>query len=102
MKSLGNKIGLILIVGLGFYLYVMWQQSVAIETLCESHGVGATLGNGADLAEQHGVQLMGPIDIDDKPGTQRLIFCAPLTLCDVSCTLDVSDNVVTLSEFFER
>ena len=91
--------GLLLLGGIAAYVLVLMAQSDAAANLCENYAVGSTI---ADLEHLDGTFLltrMGPFDVPKDPGTQRVIFCASLTMCDTSCSLEVVDHVVKSAEF---
>ena len=102
MKRAGSVMGLLILFGIGYYVYSMWRQSKEIEELCASYFVGAEAENMRNTSLEFGVQLMGPYEIEKQPGVQKFIFCAPLSMCDVSCALEVKDGVVTSSDYVSR
>ncbi len=92
-------IGLLIVFGIGFYIYSLSAQQRAAADLCEQNPAGSRIVSLTKLERSYGLKLMGPMDIKDKPGTQRAIFCAALTMCDTSCTLEIQDGRVTRSDY---
>ncbi len=52
------------------------------------------VGDLKEIENNYSVKLMGPFDVKDKPGTQQAIFCAVLTMCDTSCSVEFQNNRV--------
>ena len=99
MVRAGSKIGLLLVGGIVAYILVLIAQGHAAEDLCDKYAVGSTI---EDLENLDGTFLLtrkGPMDVREDPGTQRVIFCAALTVCDTSCSLDIKDRVVKNARF---
>ena len=99
MKTTGNVFGLLLILGVGFYVYSLRTQSRDVAELCSVYPEGASVTNLAEIAGGYSGRLMGPFKLEDKPGTEAFIFCSPLTMCDVSCSLEIKDGVVIKSAY---
>jgi hypothetical protein len=101
-KRIGNVVGLLVLFGVVFYFYSMWRQTSEIETLCASYPPGTVVGNLENPPLEFGVQLMGPFKTEEQPGLRKFVFCAPLTMCDVSCALEVQNGAVTSSDYVSR
>lgn len=99
MKSFGNGIGLLVLAGIAYYFWSISSQTAGAEKLCAAHPPGTRLVSPATAADAFGVRFMGSQDATQWQKTGKLIFCATLTMCDVSCVLDVEDGVVTRATF---
>ena len=87
--------GLLLVGGAGIYVAALNTQSQAAASLCENYSVGARVDNPESIDGTSFLKLMGPISDPARPYTQKLVFCASMTMCDVSCSLEITDNVLT-------
>jgi len=98
MKVFGSAFAL-LVLGLGFYIYTMRAQTRDVAEFCSAFPEGSPAANLFVVAESYSGQLMGSaaLTYDVKP--QPFIYCAPLTMCDVSCRLEVIDGVITKAEY---
>ena len=92
---LGNILGLVVLSGVAAYVLMSRAQSRAATDLCESIPVGTRVESPESLTDSSLLKLMGPIRDPELPNTEVLIFCAGLTMCDVSCQIEVTDDIVT-------
>lgn len=88
------KSGLLITCGVGVYVSVLVAQTRAAAKLCDSYPVGSGIEDLATLEGTFFLTQMGPTDDPDSPGTKRVIFCASLTMCDTSCSLEVENGLV--------
>lgn len=91
------KLGLLIVCGLGVYISVLVAQTRAAANLCDSYPGGSRIEDLATLEGTFFLTQMGPIDDPNISGTQKVIFCASLTMCDTSCSLEIEDGVVKLA-----
>jgi len=91
--------GVIVLIGLGYYFYAWYAETRDVEKLCAMYPAGTSAGDILEVARAYSGQLMGPVEDKDKNETYQFIYCAPMTMCDVSCNIEVEDGVVTESEF---
>jgi hypothetical protein len=94
MKTL-STIGLLIVIGIGAYIYSINKQISDIEVVCSLFPEEAAVGDLKEIENKYSVKLMGPFDLKDKPGTQQAIFCAVLTMCDTFCSVEFQNNRVT-------
>ena len=99
MARVRGKLGLLLLGGVAAYIVVLTAQSRAAENLCESYTVGAKIDDAESMNGTWLLTLRGPIGGPQRPDTDIYIFCAALTMCDVSCRLEVTNSVVTDAAF---
>ena len=100
MKQLLNKGGLILIVmGIAAYIWMLNAQEQAAAELCARYPVGSRIENLANLEGTSRLKQMGPVKDPNNPGTGSVIFCAGLTMCDTSCSIEIEDNIVKSARF---
>ena len=66
--------------------------------MCSLFPEGTAVGDLKEIENNYSVKLMGPFDVKDKQGTQQAIFCAVLTMCDTSCSLEFQNNRVIKAE----
>lgn len=97
MKSVVKLIGLLMAVGIGVYIYCFNGQISDIDEVCSLFPEGAAPGDWKAIEDRYSVKLMGPVEVSDNPGVERVIFCAHLTMCDASCNIEYQDNKVTKS-----
>jgi hypothetical protein len=95
----GGKLGLLLVSGVVAYVLVLMAQNHAAVNLCDSYATGSRIEDLEDLDGSFFLTRMGPFEIPENPGTQRVIFCATLTMCDTSCSLEIWDRVVVNARF---
>lgn len=99
MARAGGKIGLLLAAGIVTYVAVLMAQNHAAENLCNNYSVGSSIEDLEKLDGTFFLTRMGPLDVREDPGTQRVIFCAGLTMCDTSCSLEIKNRVVKVAKF---
>lgn len=100
MKLTGTVLGL-LFVGLGFYICTIRLQTRDVAEYCCAHPQGSLAESLFAMAKSYSGKLMGGDEFTDKVRPQSFIYCAPLTMCDVSCSLQVIDGLTTQSECIE-
>ena len=96
MKSVAKSCGL-LTLGVGIYISCLNGRISDINEVCSLFPEGAAPGDWKGIENRYSVKLMGPVEVPDKPGVERVIFCAHLTMCDTSCNIEYQDNNVTKS-----
>jgi hypothetical protein len=94
-----TQVGILLVVGVGFYVFSLRNQSQAAADLCDNHPVGSAVENLEELEGTSSLTPVGPIELHDAPGTTQVIFCAALTMCDTSCRLRVENGRVIAADF---
>jgi hypothetical protein len=99
MGSGVRVVGILIVLGVGYYVYSMHAQSRDVEELCSTYVKGTRADEILEVAQDYSGQLMGPIESTNKDDTYSFIYCAPVTMCDVSCSIEVEDGVVTKSDF---
>ena len=92
-----GKVGPLVIVGLSIYIAVHFAQTRAAVSLCERYSVGTRINDWKNLEGSFFLTPMGHYD-PKLPRVQNLIFCASATMCDVSCSLEIENGLVTKSE----
>lgn len=91
--------GVIILIGMGYYFYAWYAETRDVERLCATYPEGASADKILDVARSYSGRLMGPVENKDKNGAYHFIYCSPITMCDVSCRIEVESGVVTESEF---
>ncbi len=102
MKILGNLLGVILLVGVGLYLYGMGSQIDNVEALCEAHPPGIDFSAVQRFAEAHRLESNGPFTDTDLDGKERYIYCATLTSCAHACAIETDLQIVTSAVYSVR
>ena len=92
-----GKAGPIVIAGIAIYVMVMVAQSQAAASLCDRYSVGTRIEDVENLEGTFLLSRMGRINPDIR-APQNVIFCASMTMCDDSCSLEIEDGLVTKSE----
>ena len=98
MKQSLSVIGLGFIVGVGAYAFFLVKQLADVDEVCSLFRQGAAVGELQRIEEDYSLKLMGPFALRNKAGTQQAIFCASLTLCDTSCSVEFRNGRVTSAE----
>jgi len=93
-----SRIGLIMVAGIATYLYFMIDQISDVEEVCALFPEGAAVGNLKAIESKYSVRFMGSFEFGDEPGTQRAVFCASLTMCDNSCSVEYRNDTVIKSQ----
>jgi len=93
-------IGLLLVFGIGFYVYSIFQQVNEVAEVCSVLSAGTPVGKMKELKTHYSLELRGPFELKDKPGTLVYIYCSDLTMCETSCSIEVKDGKVKKSEAF--
>ena len=98
MKAVGAAV-MVLALGFGAYFYLMQAETSDVEAFCAALPAGSPAENIFETADRYSGKLMGGTKLigGDKP--QKFVYCSPMTMCDVSCSLEVQDGVITKSEF---
>lgn len=97
MKTI-SILGLVLVIGIGAYVYLLSDQVSNVGKVCSIFLKEAPVGNLKQIAMNYSLDLRGPITVKNKPDTQMAIFCAPLTLCDSSCNIEFQNGQVVKAE----
>ena len=91
--------GVMLVLGVSYFFYAMYAETRDVKRLCNTYAEGTRADGILEVAQDSSGRLMGPIEDKDKEDTFSLIYCAPSTMCDVSCDIEVEGGIVTKSEF---
>ena len=73
-------------------------QNRAAADLCSNYSIGTHIEDLEDLGGTFFLTRMGPIPKPNNPSAQKVIYCAALTMCDESCSLEIEDGVVIRAE----
>lgn len=95
MIRLIKQLALLAIFGAGLYTFLVLAQGRAAAKLCENYPVGSRIESLEDLEGTFFLKRMGPLPVPEKPGTEKVIFCAVSTMCDTSCSLEIENGRVT-------
>ena len=85
--------GIILLAGIGVYLFKFFDQVHGVQQLCPKYKVGASILGIENEAKNYSVKLRGPTKLSSGESVYHV--CAEFTLCDISCDLYFTDSVVT-------
>ena len=100
MKQLINKGGFILIViGIAAYIWMLNAQEQAAAELCDRYPVGSRIEDLSTLEGTSRLKQMGPVNDPNNPGKGSVIYCAGLTMCDTSCSIEIEENIVKSARF---
>lgn len=84
--------------GIAVYISVLMAQNRAAADLCSNYSIGTHIEDLEDLGGTFFLTRMGPIPKPNNPSAQKVIYCAALTMCDESCSLEIEDGVVIRAE----
>jgi hypothetical protein len=79
MGSGVRVVGILIVLGVGYYVYSMHAQSRDVEELCSTYVKGTRADEILEVAQDYSGQLMGPIESTNKDDTYSFIYCAPVT-----------------------
>lgn len=99
LKFLTILLGVLLLLAVSYYIYSFRSQLGDVAEFCSDHPDGSTMTDIQAAAERYSGELRGPFELKDRPGAEQYIFCAPLTMCDVSCRMVIDNKVVVESEY---
>jgi len=91
--------GVLVVLGVAYYFYAMYAETRDVKKLCTTYAEGTSADDILEVAQGYSGSLMGPIEDKNKDDTFRFTYCAPMTMCDVACSVEVESGVVTMSEF---
>lgn len=94
--------GVLVVLGVAYYFYAMYAETRDVKELCATYVEGTSADDLLKVAEGYSGKLMGPIEDKNKDNTFSFIYCSSMTMCDVSCDIEVESGVVTKSEFHSR
>ena len=72
-----------------------------VEEICNLSKVGSIQPNVEWLEKQYSVHIVGPHRLNENQTEESLIICAPLTMCETSCSIKIEANKVIESVFYE-
>ena len=99
MRAFGSAV-IVLGLLIGAYIFAMQKQARDVEAFCAAVPVGSPGEAMFEAAERYSGDLMGGDRLRDTDKPQSFIYCAPMTMCDVSCNVEVTKGVVTKSDFW--
>ena len=94
-----KNMALLMLFGMGLYTFLLLAQGRAAADLCDNHPAGSRVENLEDLEGTFFLTRMGPIPNPKEPGTEKVIFCAGLTMCETSCRLEIENGRVTRARY---
>lgn len=97
-----KKVIILFLGAIGLYVYFINKQMNDIKAVCSLYPVGASMEGIEDVAKRYSIKYMGSFEVNDNPGAMSVIFCAPLTMCDVSCNLVYKNNKIIRSDIFNN
>ncbi len=98
MRAFGSAL-IVLALLIGSYLFTLQKQTRDVVAFCDVVGPGLPGDAIFEIAANYSGKLMGGDRLLDTDKPQAFIYCAPITLCDVSCKVEVTKGVVTGREF---
>ncbi|MDX1402178.1 MAG: hypothetical protein R3245_09670 [Kiloniellales bacterium] len=103
MARTPRKLGYLLIAGaIAVYIAVLMAQGRAAAKLCDSYPAGSRIEDVENIEGTYLLTRMGPFEDPENPGTGKVIFCASLTMCDTSCSIELEDRVVRSATFTDH
>ena len=91
-------IAALIIPSVSYYVYSINKQIKDVEKVCTVYYVGKSAKSLNYIENIYSVKLMSIYPIEENPGTSRATVCAFLTMCDTSCTIEFSNDIVTMSK----
>jgi hypothetical protein len=86
--------GLLLAMGVVVYVVLLLAQERAAEEVCAAHPPGTQVTDARNLPKSLLLSPRGPLTDPRRPSVERVIYCAALTMCDTSCSLEIENGVV--------
>ena len=88
-------LGWLILGGIVAYVLAYRAEVSAAEKVCASISAGTPLEHPEEIPGTFWLTLRGPLRIPEQADTERFVFCAAMTMCDVSCELEVTNDIVT-------
>lgn len=95
IKWIGVIFLVLIVFGIG---NIFLQEKHAIK-MCSSYKAGDPMPSVEELDSKYLLHPMGPFELKEKPGLQRVIFCASATMCDVACEITFKDGQISEIEY---
>lgn len=92
-------IGVTFLVIIAFGIGNIFLQQKHARNMCTSYKAGDQMPSIEELDSEYFLHPMGPFEIKEKPGFQRVIFCASATMCDVACEITFKDGQISQVEY---
>jgi hypothetical protein len=91
--------GPLVLAGIVIYIFTLVAQGRAAVSLCDRYSVGTQIEDVENLDGTFFLTRMGPLPDTNNPAVQSVIFCANMTMCDTSCSLEIEDKVVKSARY---
>ena len=86
--------GLLLITGIGFYIFSIYNQISDVAEVCALLTPGSTVEKLKEIESNYSLKLRGPFELNNKPGELHAIFCSELTLCETACSIEIKNDII--------
>lgn len=93
-----GRAGPLVLAGIAIYILITVAQGRAAASLCDRYSAGTRIEDVENLDGTFFLTRMGTIN-PNIPAAQNVIFCASVTMCDTSCTLEIEDRVVKSARY---
>ena len=93
--------GIVLLLGIAWYVYAINAQTDDVEAFCSRFEPGQAAPDPEPIALEYSGTLMGPAMPKPRAGKYSFVYCAPLTMCDVSCSVEVENGLISKSDFYK-
>lgn len=78
---------LVLVIGLGYNIYLSLGQTQDITDICNRYSPDTTIDGLLQVQNNYDITMKGPYGTQQDTKGQKIIFCADLTLCETSCEI---------------
>ncbi len=94
--------GIIILCGIAYFIYYELRQTSDVEKICSQYVVGTAPPEIAEIKRNYFADVHGPIPnvVKDVVVSEGYTFCSVATMCDISCSVEISDGKVISSEYF--
>lgn len=91
-RTLNLIVGLLLVIGIGFYVFRFSNQIKSVRRVCDTFPVGSDISDFQEIVRDLPIKSGGPLESDDN--RQFYYACSPYSLCEISCDIKVKNNIV--------
>ncbi len=102
MKKGSLILGVVLLIGLTAYVYLYNRQMADVEEVCGKNAVGNVKPDFEKVKNTYGdLTISSSIEVNDEKDQKVVYVCAPLTMCDTSCSITFTENKIIKSVYRE-
>lgn len=82
-------------------MFFYTRQMSYVEENCNINSAGNPMPDLNEIEKRYGLTVSTPIAVNGKKGQQVVYICAPLTMCDTTCSITFSEKKIINSIYRE-